>query len=271
MVCKNCGMELEEGAAFCQNCGAKTEAEPAPAAPAPEEFNASAEPAAEEFAYDAPPVPVKKKKSKAPIIILIVVLVLLLLVVPVIVLGLILLLGGGAALLAIFGMARTETPNLDNSVNSGYYSDYEEDTPNFEFEYDTDEDGGGSVGIIGGIVEDEEDIATTFSDPYNTYYTDGEITINPTYVYWDLDGSLVVEANVVNGKSFTVGDIDLDELSVYNGDGELIASGHFGRLENLTLDSHYYEEWEFTFSPEYTVPGTDLSDLYCVAEFYYDF
>lgn len=266
MVCKNCGMELEEGAAFCQNCGTKVETEPAP-----EEFTATAEPVAEEFAYDAPPAPVKKKKSKAPIIILIVVLVLLLLVIPVIVLGLLLLIGGGAALLAVFGMAKDETPNFVDTPNSGYSSDYEADVPNFEFEYDTDEDDGGSVGIIGGAVEDDGDIATTFSDPDNTYYTDGEITINPTYVYWDLDGSLVVEANVVNGKSFTVGDIDLDELSVYNGKGELIASGYFGRLEDLTLDSHYYAEWEFTFSPEYTIPDTDLSGLYCVAEFYYDF
>ena len=206
-------------------------------------------------------------------IILIVVLVLLLLVVPVIVLGLLLLLGGGAALLAVFGIARTETktPNYVDTPNSGYFSDYEADVPDFEFEYDTDEDDGGSVGIIGGAVEDNGDIATTFSDPDNTYYTDGEITINPTYVYWNPDGSLVVEANVVNGKSFTVGDIDLDELSVYNGEGELVASGYFGRLEGLTLDSHYYEEWEFTFSPEYTISGTDLSGLYCVAEFYYDF
>lgn len=267
MVCKNCGMELEEGAAFCQNCGTKVETEPAP-----EEFTATAEPVAEEFAYDAPPVPVKKKKSKAPIIILIVVLVLLLLVVPIAILLLIVILGGGvAALLAVFGMARTETPNIVDTPNSGYFSDYEEDEPNFEFEYDTDEDDGGSVGIIGGAVEDNGDIATTFSDPDNTFYTDGEITINPTYVYWNLDGSLVVEANVVNGKSFTVGDIDLDELSVYNGEGELIANGYFGRLEDLTLDSHYYEEWTFTFSPEYTNPGTDLSGLYCVAEFYYDF
>ena len=262
MLCKNCGIEIEEGAGFCSNCGAKIEAEPAT-----EEQFASAEPVAEEFAYDAPPVPVKKKKSKAPIIILIVVLVVLLLVVPLAILLLIIILGGGAAaLFAVVGLAKREPdmPNLQETPGSSYFEEFEEDVPSFEFE-----DGQG--GIIGGIVEDEKDVATTFSDPDNTYYTDGEITINPTYVYWKPDGSLVVEANVVNGKSFSVGDLDLDELSVYNGNGELVACGYFGRLDNLTLDSHYYEEWEFTFHPQYTNPGTDLSGLYCVAEFYYGF
>jgi hypothetical protein len=264
-------MELDEGAAFCQNCGAKIEAEPAPAEPTPEEFAATAEPVAEEFGYDAPPTPVKKKKSKAPIIILIVVLVVLLLVVPLAILLLVIILGGGAAaLLAVVGMAKKEPdmPNLQETPGSSYFEEFEEDVPSFEFEDDQDEIIGG---IIGGIVEDEKDVATTFSDPDNTYYTDGEITINPTYVYWKPDGSLVVEANVVNGKSFSVGDLDLDELSVYNGNGELVACGYFGRLDNLTLDSHYYEEWEFTFHPQYTNPGTDLSGLYCVAEFYYGF
>ncbi len=49
MVCKNCGKEMEDGAAFCGGCGAKAETMTVPEQPAP---SASAAPAADTAAKE---------------------------------------------------------------------------------------------------------------------------------------------------------------------------------------------------------------------------
>lgn len=147
MICKTCGAELEQGAAFCQNCGAKTE-EPVIA----EESVEEAAVVGGDEQQEAP----KKKKSKAPIIIIVVILAVLLLGGLIIIPLLLLVLGGGlVGILAIFGMKTPEVKNPMTEVpNSSYFEEVEEDLP--EFEYDS------NVGeIIGGIVE-EDGVATSF-------------------------------------------------------------------------------------------------------------
>lgn len=65
MKCKQCGVELEEGAVFCQSCGAKVEA-PAEEAPKAEEKPAEEAPKAEEKPAEEAPKAEEKPVEEAP-------------------------------------------------------------------------------------------------------------------------------------------------------------------------------------------------------------
>lgn len=65
MKCKQCGVELEEGAVFCQSCGAKVEA-PAEEAPKAEEKPAEEAPKAEEKPAEEAPKAEEKPAEEAP-------------------------------------------------------------------------------------------------------------------------------------------------------------------------------------------------------------
>ena len=67
MKCKQCGVELEDGAVFCQSCGAKVEAEEKPAeAPKAEEKPAEEAPKAEEKPAEEAPKAEEKPAEEAP-------------------------------------------------------------------------------------------------------------------------------------------------------------------------------------------------------------
>ncbi|MCR5619671.1 MAG: zinc-ribbon domain-containing protein [Lachnospiraceae bacterium] len=70
MKCKQCGVELEEGAVFCQSCGAKVEAQPeekpAEETPKAEEKPAEEAPKAEEKPAEEPPKAEEKPAEEAP-------------------------------------------------------------------------------------------------------------------------------------------------------------------------------------------------------------
>lgn len=115
-------------------------------------------------------------------------------------------------------------------------------------------------------VEDVSPEPNYYLNDDNNYYNENAVAVNPRYVYWDTDGTLVAEVFVVNGYSYHVDAIMLDhfELSV---NGQLIAAADFGELPDVNIPSHYYEIYTLTFGADDIVyPGADLYDL----DWYYE-
>lgn len=75
------------------------------------------------------------------------------------------------------------------------------------------------------------------------------VSISPKHVYYD-NGNVVMEAFVNNGYRHNVYNIQVDSLSLYDKNGEVIAESSFGLLDNLTIAAGGYAEWKFIFSAE---------------------
>ena len=81
----------------------------------------------------------------------------------------------------------------------------------------------------------------------NNYITQGEISINPRYVYWR-NGNLVAECYVINGTSSTITRLKVNELTFYvYGTSRVIASADFGEVNINPIGRNQYQIVTFTF------------------------
>ncbi|OFI05872.1 N-acetylmuramoyl-L-alanine amidase LytC precursor [Clostridium acetireducens DSM 10703] len=91
---------------------------------------------------------------------------------------------------------------------------------------------------------------------------EGAISISPRHVYYDNDGTLVMEAYVHNGFNYDVHDIKVSGIELKDRNEEIITSGYFGVLNNLTLKSGETKFWIFRFLGNTTkVKNADITYL----------
>ena len=83
----------------------------------------------------------------------------------------------------------------------------------------------------------------------NAFFEPDDVTIRPTHIYYD-DGMLVAKCLILNGRSTTVSQLEVEALTVMDGEDTIIAQAAFGSLEDLTIPSNRYEEWTFYFPKE---------------------
>ncbi len=113
----------------------------------------------------------------------------------------------------------------------------------------------------------EPPVTESAADPNNYFLNEtnnaidlNAVSVKPRYVYWE-NGTLVAECFVINGFAYTVGNINVKVLEIYNESG-LIASGAFGELQGLVLPSGYHGIWKFTFSADAVAqPNAALQSL----------
>lgn len=99
-----------------------------------------------------------------------------------------------------------------------------------------------------------------FFNDENNIVEENNISIRPRYVYWD-NGYLVAECYVINGYSYPITEINVEELYVYNNSG-LIAAASFGIMNNVVLQPNEHVIWTFRFAPDTIfMQGADLSEL----------
>lgn len=107
-----------------------------------------------------------------------------------------------------------------------------------------------------------------FYNPNNYIMADNCINIMPYHIYYK-DRCLYAECYVINGFWRTVYNINVSELTFFNGNGK-IASGSFGIIAGgSSISARSYETYTFIFDPGYYVPGAVLnSKITCRYECY---
>ena len=233
MFCKNCGTEIEDGAVLCPNCLASKEKTEGTSLPL--ETN------------ETP----KKKKSKTPIIVTIIVAAVLVLfcVLPCIIGIIIAILGGGMS--AVTAWFKVKTPEADFGPNNSIVEEFEDEESDEDFFANNEQE------------ENQSDSENIFYNPNNTGITVGEVTVLPTFVKWETDGSLFVKCNIVNGRLYQVYDLKLTNFKIYNAYNQLVAEGDFGEFEGVSISSFtYVDAVELTFPSECVYSyGTDITSI----------
>jgi SLAP domain-containing protein len=99
-----------------------------------------------------------------------------------------------------------------------------------------------------------------FFNDENNIIEANNISIRPRCVYWD-NGYLVAECFVINGYSYPITEINVEELYIYNNSG-LIAAASFGIINNVVLQPNEHVVWTFKFAPNTIyMQNADLSEL----------
>lgn len=109
------------------------------------------------------------------------------------------------------------------------------------------------------LIQEKKNDSNYYYNEHNNTYEEGKISIKPKYVYWN-GSSLVAECFVINGYSYTVTDINVATFTLSASD-EIIASGGFGLLNNLTLESHTNYVMTFTFNSGIHNYNADLARI----------
>ena len=103
-------------------------------------------------------------------------------------------------------------------------------------------------------------IPNVYLNNNNNYITEGEMSINPRYVYWR-GGNLVAECYVINGTANTVTRLRVNELTIRDS-SRVIASADFGEVSISAIGPNQHQLVTFTFGTnDVYIPNATLKVL----------